>query len=159
MKKLLLLVIVIVMAGCSFTPANTKRGIVQKISIESNDTIKKINKKKFISDKIAEVLIENGFQLEKLKSELGIIETEYKMIYPPKSKEKKFVELITPQEIKICVEVKEDKYVVLPMINRGNDNGYFSEKHFAVSEIEKIVEQINKKIVTQEEYNWEIISE
>ena len=138
MKKLVLLPMVIIIIGCSFTPVNIKRGIVQKISIETKDTIKNINKKKFISEKIAEVLIENGFKLERLKSELGIVETEYKMIY---------------------VEVKVDKYIVIPMIDRGNDNGYFSEKHFAISEIERIVEQINKKISMQEEYNWEVISE
>lgn len=159
MKKLVLLPMVIFIIGCSFTPVNIKRGIVQKISIETKDTIKNINKKKFISEKIAEVLIENGFKLERLKSELGIVETEYKMIYPPKSKEKKLVEFITPQNIKIYVEVKVDKYIVIPMIDRGNDNGYFSEKHFAISEIERIVEQINKKISMQEEYNWEVISE
>lgn len=157
-KIFLLLILIVLFAGCSFTPTNTKRGIVQKVSSEKN-TPKKINLKKNISEKIAEVLIENGFVISKLKPEIGIVETEYKTVSPEKnSEEKKLISLVTPQDIKIYSEVRDDKYFIIPMINRGNDYGYIGENHFYISQVEKIAEKVREKIKEKEKYNWEIIA-
>lgn len=165
-KKIIFFIFIIFLMNSIFMGCKKIQNqvIIQPIQIKSNTVKENIKQKEKMSEEIANILMNNKYDLSKLNISAGEIETEWKALEEIFTKEE-YESYITPKKlgyvhadfIKLSIKLTNENYEITPLLKRndGFELGFEEEAPY-VYYIEEIVNQINKKLGAENLYKWEI---